>query len=343
MQFSFDKLREEGHAKHGSRMQFGLFLKGIGMSLPESLQFWKKALRQTSSEKFAREYAYNVRHNYGQEGKRTNYSPFGCNRIITSTPSHLDHHGCPFKIFDTNHLMSYLRNKKKVSDSNCEEIAKFKTNGHYVLACRKYFQIQNATKLSEHKLDIEDIASTWSHPNEYFDNSYRLYHPEIAEKRYKDRQGTENGVLSFFFFLLVSSSRFKQFFVNISNNVFLSIQTAGSVNIRERKYARGYNNSNKKNYNNTNNNNTDNNNTNASISTDNNHNDNNGVTSDAVMKDDAEFVSALEILENIENREPIKTEDDALMSENSTVHNSNEDISKSTQSSDSMACDALLK
>lgn len=51
-----------------------MFLKGAGLSYDDSLFFWKKEFtKKISNDKFEKEYAYNIRHNYGKEGNRKNY------------------------------------------------------------------------------------------------------------------------------------------------------------------------------------------------------------------------------------------------------------------------------
>ncbi|KRY05424.1 putative DNA primase large subunit, partial [Trichinella britovi] len=66
----YDELKRAQHLRHSGRMQLGLFLKKKGLSLNESLKFWEYHFSpKIGAEKFQRQYAYSIRHNYGKEGK----------------------------------------------------------------------------------------------------------------------------------------------------------------------------------------------------------------------------------------------------------------------------------
>lgn len=51
------------------------------------MAFWRAEFAPlTSGEKFEKQYAYNIRHNYGKEGNRKSYTPYSCLKIISATP-----------------------------------------------------------------------------------------------------------------------------------------------------------------------------------------------------------------------------------------------------------------
>ena len=65
--------------QHQGRRQLGLFLKGIGLPLEQALAFWRQEFSpKCTGEAFDKQYAYNIRHSYGKEGKRADYTPLSC-------------------------------------------------------------------------------------------------------------------------------------------------------------------------------------------------------------------------------------------------------------------------
>uniref|UniRef100_A0A5F8G1Z5 DNA primase large subunit n=1 Tax=Monodelphis domestica TaxID=13616 RepID=A0A5F8G1Z5_MONDO len=137
-------LREHHHLRHGGRMQYGLFLKGIGLTLEQALQFWKLEFikGKVDTDKFDKGYAYNIRHSYGKEGKRTDYTPFSCMKIIlTNPPSQGDYHGCPFRHSDPELLKQRLQSSK-ISQTGINQ--------------------------------VEDGLFSLNHPNQYFLESQKL-------------------------------------------------------------------------------------------------------------------------------------------------------------------------
>ncbi|EEC81892.1 hypothetical protein EE612_038623 [Oryza sativa] len=164
MRHMLEKLRENHHLKHGGRMQFGLFLKGAGLKLEDALAFWRAEFSQkVGSERFDKEYAYSIRHNYGKEGKRTDYTPYSCQKIISATPGVGDHHGCPYRHFGEDNLRAAL-NKMGISGHPLEEIMDKVKNRHYQLACTMTFE-------AEHGVSCDTGIN---HPNQYFSESQKV-------------------------------------------------------------------------------------------------------------------------------------------------------------------------
>jgi DNA primase large subunit len=166
MRHSHTALTDAHHLKHGARMQYGLFLKGIGMKLEDAMLFWRtEFLKSMGGDKFEKNYAYNIRHNYGKEGKRTDYTPYSCMKIIMSNaPATGDAHGCPFRHFEREGLRLRMH-QYKVPAKAIDEISNLVKDSHYQLACVRYFEVT-------HKVDQADFVL--QHPNQYFEKSREL-------------------------------------------------------------------------------------------------------------------------------------------------------------------------
>ncbi|KAI5059621.1 hypothetical protein GOP47_0025940 [Adiantum capillus-veneris] len=176
MRHLFFKLREEHHLKHGGRQQLGLFLKGVGLKLEDALAFWRSEFSQkVGVEKFDKEYAYNVRHNYGKEGKRTDYTPFSCNKVILSTPGVGDHHGCPYRHFSEDNLRVAL-GSLHLGGRALDDIMEKVRNRHYQLACSITFEATHGSS-----------CAGINHPNQYFEESQKILQPKAP-------QASPNGV-----------------------------------------------------------------------------------------------------------------------------------------------------
>eukprot|EP01006_Ploeotia_vitrea_P062798 TRINITY_DN84431_c0_g1_i1.p1 TRINITY_DN84431_c0_g1~~TRINITY_DN84431_c0_g1_i1.p1 ORF type:complete len:535 (+),score=253.10 TRINITY_DN84431_c0_g1_i1:157-1605(+) len=162
MQHLQESLHRDSHLKYGGRMQYGLFLKGIGLSLQEALEFWRQEFaRKIPGDKFNKQYAYNIRHNYGKEGKRVDYTPYSCSKIINSSPGAGEHHGCPFRHFDAQHLRAKLLSRR-IPASRIEDLIRLVEGKHYQLACQQYFIITHPGSKGD---------SVGNHPNKYFEES----------------------------------------------------------------------------------------------------------------------------------------------------------------------------
>ena len=175
MQNLHRNLRADRHLKFGGRQQYGLFLKSVGLPLSEALIFWRTAfLPKYSSDQFNKDYAYNVRHNYGQEGKRANYASYSCGKICSSSGangSQGEYHGCPFKhTGSVDRLSSILAlytgpNGIKLTAPQIKEVASLAVEGsHYQLACTRVFEM---TRPKQGNGPVETIT----YPHKYYEAS----------------------------------------------------------------------------------------------------------------------------------------------------------------------------
>jgi DNA primase large subunit len=181
-------LERDHKLKHWGRLQYGLFLKGAGMSMEESLLFFQRVFTKVMSpENFQKQYTYSIRHMYGKEGKRASYTAYPCTKIILGNPPQSgDHHGCPFRHYDDNHLSQVLGSLSLV-DKNA--ILSLKKNRDYQLACLKHFEVLHPNAASTPDVQLDNVGN---HPNAWFAASVS-YH---AKKHGADKQDMEMDVVA---------------------------------------------------------------------------------------------------------------------------------------------------
>jgi DNA primase large subunit len=179
------KLRADAHLKHFGRLQYTLFLKGMGLSLDDCLLFWRRSFRLMTDDKFNKEYRYNVRHAYGDVGGDANrrgrgYSPYSCQKLLTEPlPGAGQAHGCPYRTFAVDNLVGLLQGMgvgdREVIRGVRDDVAKQR----YHVACNRVFEHVHRKEIKEVKdknLWAAEDLDTIVHPNTYFKRSFMLTH-----------------------------------------------------------------------------------------------------------------------------------------------------------------------
>lgn len=166
---------KEKHLRHWGRQQLWLFLKGAGMTLDENIQTNRSMWIQP--DKFDKEHRYNIRYMYGKEGKKQDFSPYNCSKIINNfpTPTGTDSHGCPFKNFDEGNLRKLLY-FFGLAEEQIRNIMPLHKNHEYQMACKQYF-------LETHPGSNGDGVG--NHPNSFYVES-RKYFKEKKENAEKN-------------------------------------------------------------------------------------------------------------------------------------------------------------
>lgn len=174
-------LTATGHLKHYGRLQYNLFLKELGLPVEEALVFWRRSFKSITDDKFNKEYRYNIRHGYGLEGRRMNYPAKSCARILTQDqPGPQDSHGCPFRHFSTTNLSTAMVQHYGLNTAEQTEILASVKQGHYHVACTRIFEITHQRHGVKKGQGLDGRGETVTHPNRYFESSWKLAQAEGA-------------------------------------------------------------------------------------------------------------------------------------------------------------------
>ncbi len=184
-------LRKNNHLKHYGRLQYTLFLKGIGLSLEECILFWRQSFKGFTDDEFNSRYKYNIRHAYGDVGGDVNrrgrgYPPYSCQKILNdSNPGVGQTHGCPYRHYSVDNLIGLLQSTgvhdKELLRGVREDVEKTR----YHIACNRVFEWAHKTEIKRAKEDgsaSEIDLDTIVHPNTYFKRSYLLKQAGKAQR-----------------------------------------------------------------------------------------------------------------------------------------------------------------
>lgn len=157
-------LKTKHQLKHWGRLQLGLFLKGIGMKLEDNILLFNNHLgKLPDATKKINEYKYYIEHMYGKRGKKTDYTPWSCQKIADKAiPTNNDVYGCPFKFYSDSHLAKALKMRKLDESQVNEVLAARKVN--YNIGCRKMFELTHNVATVK--------PGIGKHPNSYYLSSY---------------------------------------------------------------------------------------------------------------------------------------------------------------------------
>ncbi|KAH9050705.1 DNA primase large subunit [Lactarius hengduanensis] len=165
-----ENLKRNHKLKHFGRLQYGLFLKALGLSIDEAMVFWRKSFTGYNDDEFNKKYKYNIRHLYGLEGRRANYPAKSCQQILMNDqPGAEDSHGCPYRHFSADNLQTALLSMyspQGLTEADLPEIMGTVKAEAFHVACTRVFEITHTTQ-NVAKGDGIGSGETATHPNQY--------------------------------------------------------------------------------------------------------------------------------------------------------------------------------
>ncbi|KAJ7709969.1 eukaryotic and archaeal DNA primase, large subunit-domain-containing protein [Mycena rosella] len=172
MRNSHQRLRKDHRLNHFGRLQYGLFLKVLGLSVEEAIIFWRKSFDRINDDTFNKMYKYNIRHSYGLEGKRANYPAKNCQQILTSGGDP----GCPYRHFSQENLQSALLSTYGplgLTSTDLYEVMNTVKGQHFHVACTRVFEMTHAASGVKKGEGVGGGESV-THPNQYAARSMEL-------------------------------------------------------------------------------------------------------------------------------------------------------------------------
>ena len=173
MRNKLEDLRVKAHLRYTDRFQLNLFFKGVGFTVNEALEFWRRGVfPRGRMGDYQREHTYAIRHHYGLEGAMKDYDPHKCESLGKAGVE--IECACPFvgTVEDFRRASSARDWFSELSVSGRAAVESAVQVGDPTTACARAFADAHGGM---------DIATELTHPADYFDASMEI------EELYRDR------------------------------------------------------------------------------------------------------------------------------------------------------------
>lgn len=143
MQNMYNTLIRYSKLKYNGREQLCRFLRSIGLSRDDSILFFSRIFTKLMTvDKFNREYLYNIRYVYGDEGRKIAMGSYKCQRLVLDVPVGAENEntcGCPFAYFNETRMRQFLEMSRIPADVH-NSIVQHSQSKRYGDACRTFFE-----------------------------------------------------------------------------------------------------------------------------------------------------------------------------------------------------------
>ncbi|ROT85294.1 DNA primase large subunit [Penaeus vannamei] len=147
MQHLHSILSRNNRLRHHERFKYSLFLKDIGLPLKENIRFWEDFYSKphcTSASGCTHSwagndrnrYVYSIKHFYGLEGGRKNYTSHSCASLQECHPQPTEVRGCPFTSTNAEDVSTLIKKFVPHSTNILDNVMKEVVLGRASAACQ---------------------------------------------------------------------------------------------------------------------------------------------------------------------------------------------------------------
>ena len=185
MRNKFENLSRFAHLQYADRFELNLFLKGVGLTVNETLMFWRKGVFPKGKMKaYQGEHTYAIRHHYGLEGAMKDYTPHNCASL---QGKHEGRRSCPFVSAGD---VETFRNEnsarpwyQELSFEGRERVENMVFSGNPCAACEQVFVDAHGGT---------SIGADFSFPADYFDASMEIEDMYTTNMKIRRRDASDD-------------------------------------------------------------------------------------------------------------------------------------------------------